>query len=106
MDKKTLVKYLKELFIRLNQAEKKYADVWISKLDFGGLYETDMFVLHVKTENRLENHADEISTIIDILFTEMPEVYAKIWRVAVYPPDEVWNHYTFEDTLILSAEHA
>ena len=48
-----LSKKLKDVFCNENKAEKKYATVWLSDVDFGGLYQTDKFVVNVKAEHKI-----------------------------------------------------
>jgi hypothetical protein len=89
----------------LNTEESKYAKVWLTKNDFGGLYDSGLFVLHVRTELRTNNYCDEIAFIINQLNNELPKVLEKIWRVAVYNPQEHWNDYYNDDILIYSSEY-
>ena len=38
---------LQDVFCKKDRTDKKYAEVWLSDVDFGGLYQSDKFVLNV-----------------------------------------------------------
>ena len=87
MDTKTLIKSLHHIFCETNKTEKKYSEVWLAEVDFGGLYENDMFTLVVKAEHRIANCAAEIKSIVNILNDKAPEELKMIWNVRVLNAD-------------------
>lgn len=103
MDRKLLVKKLKNLFCHLNKEDKKYIEVWLSDVNFGGLYQpADKYVLNVKAEHVLGRCTDEISQIIDILDEYAKDELQHIWRVAVYDATE--NIHCVSDDLVVYNE--
>ena len=93
MDDKALVKKLtdklKSIFCNENTKQKKYAQVWLSKADFGGLYNSGKYVLNVKAEHELPSCMDEISYINALLFRDFTDTERSyIWRIAVYNSHE------------------
>jgi hypothetical protein len=89
MDRKVLIKSLKKLFCDINKTEKKYSEVWISDIDYGGLYHSDKYVvLNVKTEHQISSCYEEIGWIIKYLDEKAHEELQSIWRVQVYNADD------------------
>nr|MBA2406658.1 hypothetical protein [Chitinophagales bacterium] len=66
-----LAKKLKNLFCAENKANRKYSEVWLSDVDFGGLYETDKVVVNVKAEHEIESCNEEIKYIVTVLFKQL-----------------------------------
>lgn len=80
---------LKDIFCAENKANKKYSEIWLSEVDFGGLYQSDKFVVNVKAEHQIASCNEEIKYIIKNLFKELnEEEVSMIWRVNVYNSDE------------------
>jgi hypothetical protein len=106
MDQKTLINKLNTVFCRKNREDKKYSEVWLSDVDFGGMFDSGKFVLNIKAEHTIDNCNDEIFSIVNMLNSEAPEVFEKIWRVVVYNPDDTWHCYTNEDILVYTEASA
>lgn len=87
MDTKALVKSLNRIFCETNKAEKKYSEVWLAEVDFGGMYQNDMFTLVVKAEHKIGNCAAEIKSILGELSEKAPEELKLIWNVRVLNAD-------------------
>lgn len=105
MDKKVLVKKLHDVFCESNKGEKKYSQVWLSQLDYGGLYYSNDFVLKLKTEHKIERHLTEISQVIKLLGEKAKEEAKSILRVVVYGPNDKAECES-EDYLIYDGETA
>ena len=89
MDRKVLVKKLSNLFSSLNSESRKYTEVWLSDVDFGGWYHSDKFViLHVKAEQVLGRITTEIKNLVYILHDRLKEEAPNIWSVVVYDASE------------------
>ena len=93
MNKKILIKELKNLFIKVNKLEKKYSSVWLSEIDFGGLYYSDKFILNVKTEYHNEVITAEIRKLSALLRENLNvDIYSQIESVTVYNDnDRIWH---------------
>ncbi|RYE28974.1 MAG: hypothetical protein EOP42_15490 [Sphingobacteriaceae bacterium] len=84
-----LKKALKVLFCEENKANHKYAEVWLSDVDFDGLYYSNQFVVHVKMRYQIPSCNKEINHIFLNLFKRLSKgELALIWRVVVYNADE------------------
>jgi len=80
-----LRKKLKDIFCKENKGTNKYSTVWLSDADFGGLYQSDKFVVNVKAEHEIDSCNEEIKYIITNLFKQLSkEELSAIWRVDVY----------------------
>ena len=80
-----LKKKLKDIFCRENKLSHRYSEVWLSNVDFGGLYQTDKFVVNVKAEHEILSCNEEIKYIVTHLFEQLTtEERSLIWRVDVY----------------------
>ena len=99
-------KRLNLLFCKENKANKKYEKVWLSDVDFGGLYHNDKYVVHVKAEHQIESCNVEIKYIYENLFTQLsPDDLYYIWRLVVYNADEQVHCYS-EDIPVYSLQEA
>jgi hypothetical protein len=106
MDQKTLIANLNTIFCQTNQKDKKYSEVWLSDVDFGGMYNNGKFVLNVKAEHQIDNCNEEIFSIIRLLSEQAPKELENIWRVVVYNPDDSWHCYSDEDVLVYTQSDA
>ncbi len=88
MDTKALVKKLHDVFCESNKGEKKYSQIWLSRLDYGGLYYSDDFVLYLKAEHQIERYVTEVKYIITLLSQKAKEELKSIMRVRIYGPDD------------------
>ncbi len=97
---KDLKKKLNSIFCKENKNGHKYASVWLSDADFGGLYNSEKFVVNIKTEHQIDSCNDEIKYIITVLFKELNNVErSAIWRVDVYNSFEE-IHCQSDDVLV------
>lgn len=80
---------LKDIFCAENKIDRKYSEVWLSDVDFGGLYRSDKFVVNVKAEHQISSCNLEIKHIVTNLFKQLSkEELSLVWRVDVYNSDE------------------
>ncbi len=105
MDTKTLIKNLHQLFCNENKADKKYSRVWLSDVDFGGMYHTDRYVLNVMAEHEIDNCNDEIKEVLNILNEKAKEELEFIWRVEVYHSNDQYSCKS-EDLIVYEEENA
>lgn len=93
---------LKDIFCAENKTDRKYAEVWLSDVDFGGFYQSDKFVVNVKAEHQIVSCNEEIKYIVTHLFKQLSrEERTFIWRVDVYNSDEQ-IHCQSQDILVYS----
>lgn len=103
-----LKKKLKDIFCNENKISNKYSQVWLSDVDFGGLYQSDKFVVNVKAEHEMLSCNEEIKYIVTVLFKQLSkQELSVIWRVEVYNSfEELYCQsedilvYTTEDTCV------
>lgn len=100
MDQKTFIAKLNKIFCQSNKAGKKYSEVWLSDVDFGGMYHNGKFVLNVKADHSIDNCNEEIFSVIKMLSEQAPTELEKIWRVVVYNADDSWHCFSTEDLLV------
>ena len=99
MDTKTLIINLNKIFCDFNKKNKRYSEVWLSDVDFGGLYYSGQYVLNVKAEHEIESSTEEIRDIIFMLDELAKEELGYIFRVAVYNSNEK-IHCQSEEALV------
>lgn len=99
MDKKILVKKLHDVFCESNKGEKKYSQVWLTQLDYGGLYYSDDYVLKLKAEHQIENLFTEITEVVKLLGQKAKEESKYITRVKIYGPNDSAEYQT-DDYLV------
>jgi hypothetical protein len=98
----TLKLKLREVFCNENKSTKKYAEVWLLGVDFGGLYHSDKHVVNVKTEHEIDSCNDEIKYIFTHLNRNLaPEMYERIWRVDVYNANEQIHCQVSQDDILI-----
>lgn len=101
-----LKKTLKAIFCAENKSNKKYAEVWLSEVDFGGLYQSDKFVVNVKAVHTIHSINAEIKYIVTNFFKQLTkEELSFIWRVDVFQAEEQ-VHRQIEDILVYSTDDA
>ena len=84
-----LKRSLQDLFCAENHTEKKYEEVWLSDVDFDGLYHSDKFVLNVKALHQIDSCFEEIEYLTKQIFAKIDiSVRSLIWRIVVYNADE------------------
>lgn len=106
MDRKTLINKLNAVFCDISKADKRYSEVWLSDVDFGGLYKSDQYILNVRVEHNIDNCTEEIFTVVDILFEKAKEEVAFIWRVAVYANNDQFAHCEAPLMLVYDEDNA
>ncbi len=101
-----LIKKLRDVFCAENKTSKKYSEIWLSDVDFGGLYQTDKVVVNVKAEHIIESCNEEIKYIVTVLFKQLSRIeLSLIWRVDVYNSFEE-IHCQSEDLLVYNTMDA
>ncbi len=99
-----LAKKLKDFFCAENKADKKYSEIWLSDVDFGGLYQNDKVVVNVKAEHYIESCNEEIKLIVAKLFKHLSaDELSLIWRVDVHNSFEE-IHCQSDDLLVYATE--
>jgi hypothetical protein len=102
MDKNALITNLNRLFCDLGKQSKKYIEVWLAYVDFGGLYHSDKFVLNVRSAHKIYSLKTEISDIIFLLYDKAPSEYPYIYQVVVHGNDDD-IHCTADDLMVYEA---
>ena len=101
---KDLAKALKDIFCMENLKQRKYAEVWLSEVDFGGLHLNDKVVVNVRAAEFIESRIVEIKHIaMDLLKLLDPEESRLVWRVSVYMFDED-EHCAGDELLVFKDE--
>ena len=78
-------KKLEKIFCDANKADKRYAEVWLTEEDFGGLPDSEKFVINVKALNEIESCNKEIKYITTELLAGLTkEEISMFWSVNVY----------------------
>jgi hypothetical protein len=91
------------LFCNLNKEGKKYLEVWLSDIDFGGLYRSGKYNLNVKADHIIDSCSDEIREILAILDQKAHNELQYIWSVSVYDSkDQI--HCISQDLLVYDEE--
>ena len=99
-------KKLKEIFCAENKVQRKYAEVWLSDVEFGGLYHFEKQIVNVKVDHHIDSCNDEIKYIFSHLLSQLEkDELAFIWRVVVYNAEEQ-VHCQSEDILVFSTLEA
>jgi hypothetical protein len=106
MDRNLLIKKLNNLFCDLSKNGKKYSEVWLSDMDFGGLYEANKFVLNVKAGHQINSCSDEIREILYYLDKNAHEELQSIWSVTVYDTNDMIHCSDSNDLLVFNEANA
>lgn len=104
MDTKKLVEKLHAVFCEENKESHRYSKVWLSDVDFGGMYQNDKYVLNVKAEHNIESCNQEIIDVIDMLNKKAPNELKMVWSVAVYNADD--NIHCYDEVEVYTLENA
>ena len=84
-----LAKRLKEVFSAANKETGKYAEVWLSDVEFNGLYQIYKVAVNVKAAHPLASRNEEIKYIVYNIFTKLSkEEHSWIWNLSVYNSNE------------------
>jgi hypothetical protein len=98
MDPLDVIKNLKRLFRDLNKREQKYAEVWLSPVEFdGGTRSSRHFSLNVMVNHKLEEEDDELTPLLNLLKDR--EEYMHIWRIYVFDPED--ELHCMEDEILI-----
>ena len=90
------------IFAEENKKEKRYNEVWLTVEDFGGLPDSDKFVINVKAEPIVTSKILELKQIGLDLFQQLDKDEIPLyWRVKLYRHDERIRHQA-DDIIILS----
>lgn len=101
MDKASLVKKLNLVFCEKNKVDNRYSKVWLTDANFGGFYYSGDFILNIKPDHHLEDRAQEIKNIFQLLAEKAPEELKSIYRVIVFNSDDI-THYDNASDLVFS----
>ena len=101
MDRSILIKQLKDIFIAINHSEKRYTRVWLTDMDYGGLYYSGQYILCAIAAPHIRVYSPEIRYLIDLLSEKLgKEKFSLINKVVVYlDTEQVYN--TDRDDIIL-----
>ena len=92
MVKAAFINKVKAVFEKLNKIDKKYAMVWLTKVDYGGLIFADDVVVNVQMANHINAYSPEIDELVNLLAENLDdETNLQISHVKVYNDDDkVW----------------
>jgi hypothetical protein len=98
MDPLDVIKNLKHLFRDVNKEGNKYAEVWLSPVEFdGGARSTRNFFLNVLVNHKLGEEVDEIAPLLNLLKDR--EEYRHIWRIYVFDQED--ELHCMEDEILI-----
>jgi hypothetical protein len=82
MDSRTIVNNIKQV---LFENSAKYSDVWLSFIDFGGLYHSNEdFILNVEVTHPVQSEILEIKELYRVLKSRTGDELSHIWGVNVF----------------------
>lgn len=85
MDKAVFIKKLRDIFFNLNKDEKKFSKVWLSDMDFGGLYHSGKYILNLKADHQINSYKTEAGFILDLLNEKLDkEQNSYIFSLKIY----------------------
>jgi len=85
VDTKLLIKKINEVICEYSKkSQKKFSEVWLTPVDFGGLYDNGKFNLCVKAEHEIYSCLEETTEIINYLNEFAKNELKMIWAVLVY----------------------
>ena len=106
MDKAVFIEELKDLFCDEDKHGRRYSKVWLTEEDFGGLYNSGKYVLHVKAEHQLDECNPEIRYVIKLLTERFGREKMNLIRtVSVYNANEEVHCDSYE-IVVFSEENA
>ena len=88
MDRKTIITKLNRVFCEAGRENKRYSLVWLEDANFGGLYYSKLFILHVQAQHPIEDSFTEIEYVFRLLDKRAKEELKDIWRVSVHKQHE------------------
>jgi hypothetical protein len=98
---------LKDIFCQENKGTRKYSEVWLSEVDFGGLYQNNKYVVNVKAEHDIDSCNNEIKHIVSDLFKTLSKEETEfIWKVDVYNSNEQIHCQSIDDIIVYKLSEA
>lgn len=98
MDPLDVINNLKRLFLDFNNKEQRYAEVWLSPVEFdGGTRSARNFSLNVLVNHKLAEEDDEMTPLLNLLRDR--EEYRHIWRIYVLEPED--ELHCMEDEILI-----
>lgn len=98
MEPRDVIENLKRLFRDVNKQEMRYAEVWLSPLEFdGGARSFRNFSLNVLVNHKLGDGEDEMTPLLNLL--KGREEYRHIWRIYLHDPDD--ELHCMEDEILI-----
>jgi len=92
MDKAVFINELRNIFLELNQKEKRYSKVWLGEPDFGGLYYSGKYVLNLKMAHQIDRYKPELRFIHDLLDEKLGKAQDPyIYHLYLYNENEYAN---------------
>jgi hypothetical protein len=102
MDRKALVKNLRGVFSN-SEIRDKYSMIWLSHIDFGGLYHTETrFDLNVAPKQKVITKFTEIRYVTSFLHSNAKDEAKQIMAVKIHSPEI--DTYDVRTDMILYAE--
>ncbi len=92
---------LVSIFSEENKKEKRYSEVWLTVEDFGGIPDSDNFVINVKTEPIVTSKILELKYIGLDLFKQLDKDEIPLyWHVRLFRHNERVRH-TSDDIILI-----
>ena len=105
MERPVLIKGLKDIFADINKENKRYTRVWLTDMDYGGLYHSGDYILCAIAAPHIRSFSPEISYLIDLLAEKLgQEKFSYINKVVVYLANERFENSDRDDIIIYSDE--
>ncbi len=93
---------IRSFFVEQNKISKRYKEVWLTVEDFGGLVDSDKFVINVKTAYKIESTLAEIKKLGASFFDGLSEEERSLfWNLKIYNSEERVRH-NVEDIILFS----
>lgn len=84
MHRKKIIKEFNRVFCEAGKESKRYSLVWLEDANFGGLYHSGDFILHVQAQQKIEDRSQKIMNIFHMLNEKAKEEFKYIWRVVIH----------------------
>ena len=89
MDARVFIKELKNMFITVNEQDKRYSKIWLSEPEFAQFLPSVRYVLNVKTKKHIDSSYSELKYVQDILWNKLKLKKNKfLFNVDVYNDNE------------------
>ena len=105
MDKAAFIKEIKNIFLDINTKEKKYAKVWLSEANFGGLYHSGSYSVNIKPLHNFEIESTELRSVVYMLHDKLDDEERKyLYTIKIYNDnEEIYEEPG--DIVLLDEEH-